>query len=648
MTKILLSISLTLLASLNIHAATASVQGTDNRIEYRKGQTTFDASYRDNASSVRALNRAIENAGESSIDFIRIVTYVTPTSSSSDDMALAEKRAIDTKWLIADKFPELQGRLIYETRRSNNEGDVSIVTLTLKSEVARQTFTLNKPVPAPDQNTPKRRKVRSIPVDITSTTGDMFKDVRTDNPDVLALEAHVDYKVNEYTFDPNYMSNRNVLRALDKAIAEVGINNIDSVLVVSYASPEGSVEHNLFLAEKRAIDSKWFILKEYPELTDRVSHLGAGESWDGLRQLVENDRRLSSSTRYQVLDIIDNNYVDIVTKKALLRKIPADPAVGNVYQYLLKEHFPSLRGSTLLSFYLKPQPKAVPQTIKEAEHKEQIVFAPVETSNNETSKQKEEVKEVVVVEPVAIEEPEVIVEMPKTKKTPKETGFALKTNLLFDILTLANLEVEVPIGNCISLAIEGENAWWEFQKNKYAIMNQSFSVEPRYWFKHWGNDDMKMTGFFLGAYYMFGPNADKKLNGGNFPLLRGQADFQIDKELGYQGDYIGYQIGYISAGLTAGFVIPLGKRNHWGNMEFSISAGWLQADYQHYQPAADYSYLVRDAYNKGQVNWFGPTKAKISLVVPINFATKRAAIYAAQHPNKASAKRTSKASAKRK
>ena len=52
-------------------------------------------------------------------------------------------------------------------------------------------------------------------------------------------------------------------------------------------------------------------------------------------------------------------------------------------------------------------------------------------------------------------------------------------------------------------------------------------------------------------------------------------------------------------------------------MEFSVSAGFLRSAYRHYQPDDGYDHLFRDYYNAGRVSWFGPTKAKISLVIPL-------------------------------
>ena len=52
-------------------------------------------------------------------------------------------------------------------------------------------------------------------------------------------------------------------------------------------------------------------------------------------------------------------------------------------------------------------------------------------------------------------------------------------------------------------------------------------------------------------------------------------------------------------------------------MEFSISAGYARIPYQHYIPTDDYSILLKDNDLAGTLHYFGPTKAEISLVIPI-------------------------------
>ena len=61
--------------------------------------------------------------------------------------------------------------------------------------------------------------------------------------------------------------------------------------------------------------------------------------------------------------------------------------------------------------------------------------------------------------------------------------------------------------------------------------------------------------------------------------------------------------------------MPLGRTKL--NLEFSASLGFMQSNYRHYQPVPDYGKLYRDPYLKGKMSYFGPTKLKVSLVLPI-------------------------------
>ena len=59
--------------------------------------------------------------------------------------------------------------------------------------------------------------------------------------------------------------------------------------------------------------------------------------------------------------------------------------------------------------------------------------------------------------------------------------FALKTNLLFDLLSGLNVEVEVPIGKHFSLAGEWIFPWWLWEKKQYALEILNGNLELRYW-----------------------------------------------------------------------------------------------------------------------------------------------------------------------
>jgi hypothetical protein len=84
-------------------------------------------------------------------------------------------------------------------------------------------------------------------------------------------------------------------------------------------------------------------------------------------------------------------------------------------------------------------------------------------------------------------------------------------------------------------------------------------------------------------------------------------DFQWDRDPAYQGECW-------SAGFTYGYAMPIAK---WCNLEFSLSVGYLSSAYRHYFPADDYSELWRDPNKQGRMSYFGPTKLKVALVVPL-------------------------------
>lgn len=186
------------------------------------------------------------------------------------------------------------------------------------------------------------------------------------------------------------------------------------------------------------------------------------------------------------------------------------------------------------------------------------------------------------------------------EKRPLNTVVALKTNLLYDAVTALNFEVEVPIGKRFSVMVEDVFPWWE-TGNKYCFQLWEMGVEGRFWFKPWKSiGTEKLRGLFVGPY-----------------VMSGKYDFQFDKSINYQGEFW-------SVGVTAGYSLPLGKKK-WGNLEFSLSLGYLQSPYRHYLPTDDYAKLIHDPALDGTFYdiFLYPTKAKISLVVPLNFPTRK-------------------------
>lgn len=182
--------------------------------------------------------------------------------------------------------------------------------------------------------------------------------------------------------------------------------------------------------------------------------------------------------------------------------------------------------------------------------------------------------------------------------------FALKTNLLFDLATIINIEAEIPVGSRWSVAGEWIFPWWVSESKQRALQVLSGNIEARYWFKpNYGKQDASliahnpMTGWFTGLF------------GGG-----GLYDVEWDKK-GYQGEF------FIATGITAGYAAPLSRNL---NMEFSLGVGYLKTRYRHYNAIQDENkewHLIKQY--PGNYTWIGPVRAKISLVWYPHFKKKR-------------------------
>lgn len=186
-----------------------------------------------------------------------------------------------------------------------------------------------------------------------------------------------------------------------------------------------------------------------------------------------------------------------------------------------------------------------------------------------------------------------------TEKSSKPL-FALKTNLLFDAASALNVEVEVPIKNRWSVLGEWIFPWWTFDNDKsdsrrhrFQLLN--FNLEGRYWL---GNRDTHapLTGYFGGLY-----------------AGAGLFDFEWDRK-GYQGEF------FIAAGVSGGYAHSIAKNLR---LEYSLGIGYMKIRYNSYE--AIYKNDQRwHAMRKesGRQSWFGPTRAKVSLVWMIHYPFK--------------------------
>ena len=167
---------------------------------------------------------------------------------------------------------------------------------------------------------------------------------------------------------------------------------------------------------------------------------------------------------------------------------------------------------------------------------------------------------------------------------------AVKTNLLYDALLLPTVEAEYLFNEKWSLNVEGSVAWWRIDGgvDKYYDL-WIVSPEVRYWFKTKERWHGHHGGFFVGA------GAYDLENGGE----------------GYKGEYF-------MTGLAYGFMFPV-KGCRSLHMEANVGVGYMYTEHEDYLPI-DGHYVYQET---GRTNYFGPLKAKFSLVWVLDLWKKK-------------------------
>ncbi len=346
---------------------------------------------------------------------------------------------------------------------------------------------------------------------------------------------------------------------LNKVTAD-SLANISKIEINSWTSPEPGVEYNQKLSKRRSEALKEYIMERWDIPDSLLIATGRGIAWDKLRTIVAASEEVKY--REEILDILDNTpeetwrrvnpndrWLTLVDSR--LKQL-MDLKGGRAYKWLYDNVFPELRYGSQVSLFYKYSPQI-------AQH---------------TSVDK-------IIQMPEIEIPEITLQ-PWSDRDPI---LALKTNLLFDAVTVLNVEVEVPIKERYSVLAEWNFPWWVAKDNGSALEILSGSLEARYWFGD-RSDKPKLTGWFGGIY------------GGG-----GLYDLQWNNN-GYQGEF------FIAAGLSGGYAHTINKSETL-RLEYSLGLGYLKTNYRYYEGRLDNQYLVWQ-YD-GRYTWMGPTKAKISL-----------------------------------
>ena len=630
--RVVFSAVLMFIASFFIRA-----QESTMRVYYKFDNATVYTDYLSNPEVFAQLDAVVSGAASEGFE---IVTFSSPEGNFDYNYRLAQRRAESLRNWVYAKYPQLNGKVsispnaeswvdlrskVESDSRLSEEVRSKILVIIDSDKAADAKESALKALPeyrAMYSNyfrTLRFAEIRLAAAGINagenvvsgsdnaapSATGSAFGSTGTAASSVAVSNsprADVIFALRSAEIDQNSYSNRAVLAAVASMLEGKSAEDVAAINIVSSASPEGPVAINNRYSVLRGQALRDYIVSAYPELAGKISVRSAGEAWDDLKSAVESDPSLSEASRSKLLSIIVSD-AEADAKEAKLRALPE-------WKHLFENVFPSLRYARInVSMNEAPADNTdIPAIAGQGE----IDVNDETIAVNDSTMHMTDTTVAIPVVPVvpAVEPADTAAIAPADSASsddskaetvdirPWKTIAAVKTNLLYDAVTALNFEVEVPIGRRWSVMAEDIFPWWE-TGNKYCFQMWEIGLEGRYWLKPWDvNGTEKLRGLFGGIYAM-----------------SSKYDFQYDKSVNYQGEYW-------SAGITAGYSKPIGRKKRV-NLEMSLSLGYLDSPYRHYMPTDDYSKLIRDPYNVGRVKYFGPTKAKISLVVPINVPRKK-------------------------
>lgn len=375
-------------------------------------------------------------------------------------------------------------------------------------------------------------------------------------------EARASYEIGflqgGYDIRPAHMDNARQLDRLKFNLVEVLCAEdfrLDSIVVVATASPEGTWSSNTVLSERRGNAMADYI-RDY---------LSFGKSLPEIRISVKNvpenwealDRLVREdanlSQEQKERYFSHSGMTDMDERERAMRG-------DSYYRYLTTELYPRLR-VVELSF----RGRGVAAPVLGVQHDTVFVYQ----------------RDTIYFTNPVLPEPE-----PENKLI-----MAFRTNIL--AVPLANVGIEVPIGNSWSVSTDVYYPWiWRDKYHKDCFEFWAMDLDVRYWFrgKKDSNPYHRLRGHSVGAY-----------------IAAGYYDFQRE--------WFGYQGEFINAGLDYMYSVPAFK----GRMrfQFELGIGYIYSPARVYDVFDEYGLLYRRRGTMQYTRWFGPTRAQVSIVIPI-------------------------------
>ena len=406
----------------------------------------------------------------------------------------------------------------------------------------------------------------------------------------------ISFRYNSSDVDLDYLDNRAQLKVLDSLFVLIPESKIDSIVIKTVSSPEGTYRYNMNLASSREKSLMHFVCKRYPTCpVSKVVATEVREAWPELCVAVDSDPTIGPALAAKIKEIATAN-VPVETKKARMNALPE-------FKYLKEEVYPRLRYTSVVAY---PSPEA----LKELD--EPIELEPAPEPEPEPLPEPEP-------EPVLQPEPQPV-PMPILDFTPSRVHIlALRTNLAYDLFYMPrfgfapmwDIQAEFyPLAGHWTYGFQFTSPYWHKWDQHKFFQIRDYRLEARRYFRRSGD----YTGFYASTY----------AEGTKFGIGLGDDD-------GWIGEGGG-------AGVQFGYVLPITRK---GDLRLEFSAG-LGAFFARFDPYVYGNPVTgnKDGYyyydfigsadkfieRNHTFTWFGPTSAGISLTYDIIYHTRKEAM----------------------
>lgn len=379
------------------------------------------------------------------------------------------------------------------------------------------------------------------------------------------------FRQGKSSVDLSYMGNDTVADRIRHALNTRGGMQVSPVLILGTASPEGSKAINDRLSRERAASIVSFF--NIPD--SAVSFSFTGSDWEGLQKFVEAspDVPCKSEVVQLLSDIVNTS------EKACPTDVLRNMHNGRPYEYLYTRFFPHLRSARIVFGLMGTH------NVEPAENNtDETAGFLSDTFGNAVDKSASQ---------NAVDDVADLATFGEEERVDAPDGhyvIGLKTNLLYDAALIPNIGVEFPLGRNFSIGGNWMYSWWKNHVRNRHWRIYGGDISARYWFK---SRAKSLSGHHVGVYGT---------------VLVYQVAFGGKGYIsGIPGEGMAGGKPWIGGGVEYGYSLKLHPRL---NMDFSLGVGYSGGEQRVYR-------MIEDCYvwqSSSRKQWFGPTKAEISLV----------------------------------